>query len=109
MAEGDWTVYLTRCSDNTLYCGITTDVERRMLEHNCGRGARYTRSRTPIKLVYTECHLDRASASRREYEIKQLTRDEKDDLVAGHRRSEAGEAGAEESTKDRTRSRRAPM
>lgn len=81
MADGDWMVYLTRCGDDTLYCGITTDVDRRVREHNQGRGARYTRTRTPVELVYAECHPDRATASKREYEIKQMTRQEKDDLV----------------------------
>lgn len=81
MTKADWTVYLARCRDDTLYCGITTDVSRRVREHNCGRGARYTRARTPVELVYAESHPDRASASRREYEIKQMSRQEKDDLV----------------------------
>lgn len=81
MTNAEWTVYLARCSDDTLYCGITTDVLRRVREHNRGHGARYTRARTPIELVYAESHPDRASASQREYEIKQMSRQEKDDLV----------------------------
>lgn len=82
MVDGSWTVYLALCGDDTLYCGITTDAERRVAEHNCGQGARYTRARTPVKLVYSECHADRASALKREYAIKQMTRQEKEDLVA---------------------------
>ena len=81
MTNAEWTVYLARCGDDTLYCGITTDVRRRVREHNRGCGARYTRTRTPVELVYAESHPDRASASRREYEIKQMSRQEKDELV----------------------------
>jgi putative endonuclease len=69
---GVWQVYLLRCADGTLYTGITTDLSRRVAEHNAGRGARYTRSRLPAELVYAEPAADRAAAQRREYAIRRL-------------------------------------
>ena len=71
-----WAVYMLRCSDGTFYTGITTDVARRVAEHNGeGRlGARYTRSRRPVTLVYTEPADSRAAAARREAAIKQMDR-----------------------------------
>jgi putative endonuclease len=76
-------VYIVRCSDNTLYTGITTDTERRIKEHNgeLPNGASYTHSRQPVTLVYSEEHPDRATASKREYMIKQLPRDKKLELI----------------------------
>lgn len=74
-------VYVLRCADDTLYTGWTTDIERRLREHNAGRGAKYTRSRTPVQLAYTEPHPDRASAQRREIEIKRLSRRQKLALI----------------------------
>lgn len=68
------TVYIVRCSDDTLYTGYTTDVKRRVLEHNQQRGAKYTRGRTPVTLVYTEFHPSRSQALKREHEIKALSR-----------------------------------
>ena len=74
-----WWVYMLRCADGTLYTGITTDVTRRIAEHNGegGPGARYTRSRRPVELLYSEAAADRAEASRREAAIKQLDRSRK--------------------------------
>jgi putative endonuclease len=71
-----WFVYMLRCADGTLYTGITTDVDRRLAEHNGdqGLGARYTRSRRPVTLAYVESAGDRAEAARREAAIKQLDR-----------------------------------
>jgi len=71
-----WFVYLLRCADGTLYTGITTDVERRVAEHNGnhGLGARYTRSRRPVTLAHVEPACSRAEAARREAAIKQLDR-----------------------------------
>jgi len=71
-----WLVYVVECSDGTLYTGCTTDLERRLAEHNgCDRkGAKYTRSRRPVKLMYAEQHDSRANASRRELAIKRLDR-----------------------------------
>ena len=70
-------VYLLRCSDNSLYCGYATDVMRRLAEHNSGKGAKYTRSRLPAVLVYTEELPTRSDAMRREAAIKKLTRQKK--------------------------------
>lgn len=77
MTEGTWSVYILRCADGTLYTGIAPDVEKRLQKHNKGKGAKYTRGRTPVELVYQEEWPDRAQASRREYQIKQLSRAEK--------------------------------
>lgn len=76
-----WQVYLLRCSDDSLYCGITTDVERRLAEHNRGTGAKYTRSRRPVELVYVETVEGRSAAARREHAIKRLSRSEKENLM----------------------------
>ena len=74
----DWYVYILKCSDNSLYTGITVDIERRVGEHNTSKkGAKYTRSRRPVQMVYYETHLDRSSASKRESAIKKLSRSEK--------------------------------
>jgi putative endonuclease len=71
-----WCVYMLRCADGTLYTGITTDIARRIAEHNgeSGLGARYTRSRRPVQLVYVEAAANRAGAARREAAIKKLDR-----------------------------------
>ncbi len=75
-------VYILECSDSTLYTGIATDVDRRLDEHNnSDKGAKYTKIRRPVRLVYSETQKDRSSASKREYAIKQLTRNEKLDLI----------------------------
>lgn len=74
-------VYIVECADGTFYTGYTTDVPRRVAEHNAGTGARYTRGRTPVELVYTERFSVKSSALRREYEIKQLPRAKKEALV----------------------------
>lgn len=77
-----WSVYIVRCADNSLYTGITTDINRRVKEHNSSsKGARYTQSRRPVVLVYSENHPNRATASQREYAIKQLSRHEKEQLI----------------------------
>jgi len=79
----DQYVYILRCADDTLYTGYTTDPERRLAEHNAGQGAKYTRGRTPVELVYLECHGSRSTAMSREYELKQLRRAEKRRLIDG--------------------------
>jgi putative endonuclease len=76
-----WTVYVARCCDGSLYTGITTDPARRLAEHNAGGGAAYTRSRTPLVLVYSERARSRSMALRREHAIKRLTRAQKEALV----------------------------
>ncbi|MCF6205707.1 MAG: GIY-YIG nuclease family protein [Sulfurovum sp.] len=80
-------VYMLECADGTLYTGIATDVKRRVEEHNhSDKGAKYTRSRRPVKLVYQEAFEDRSSASKREYHIKKkLCRKEKLQLVQKHK------------------------
>ena len=74
-------VYIVRCSDGTLYTGWTTDPQRRCRTHNLGKGARYTRSRRPVSLVYTEELPSREAALRREIEIKKMTRSQKEKLI----------------------------
>jgi len=74
-------VYVLSCVDDTFYTGYTTDVERRVAEHNAGEGAKYTRGRTPVELVHVETYDSRSAALSREYEIKQLSRPEKAALV----------------------------
>ncbi|MFW5993998.1 MAG: GIY-YIG nuclease family protein [Halanaerobiaceae bacterium] len=74
-------VYIVKCSDNTLYTGYTNDPVRRIEEHNSGDGAKYTRGRRPVKLVYLEEFADKSEAMKREYEIKQLSRTDKLELI----------------------------
>ena len=74
-------VYILRCADGTLYTGWTTDVEKRLETHNSGKGAKYTRSRRPVELVYTEEFEDKIEAQHREREIKKLTREGKEKLI----------------------------
>ena len=76
-------VYMVRCADGSLYTGWTTDVARRVAEHNAGRGAAYTRQRGPVELVYSETLPDRSAALRREEEIKRRGRRYKELLVRG--------------------------
>lgn len=81
----EYFVYIVECADKTLYTGITTDVERRVHEHNnLDIGAKYTAVRRPVTLLMSECYPDRKSATKREYEIKQMTRTEKLRLIAEH-------------------------
>lgn len=77
-----WSVYIILCSDRSLYTGISTDVERRFQQHKAGGGAKYFRGRQPICIVYREAGYSRAEASRRENQIKQLSRAEKLRLAA---------------------------
>ena len=77
-----WHVYIVECADGTYYTGITTDVERRINEHNYSfKSAKYTRSRRPVKLVYVETSENRSTASRRENQIKKLNRSKKTLLI----------------------------
>jgi len=78
-----WYVYIVECVDTSLYTGITTDLRRRMQEHRSGIGAKYTRAHKISKLLYTETYPSRSEASKREVEIKQLSRPEKYQLVRG--------------------------
>ena len=74
-------VYILRCSDDTLYTGWTTSLERRVRSHNNGKGSKYTRVRLPVEIVYFEEFEDKKDAMKREYEIKQLSRKEKLKLI----------------------------
>lgn len=76
-----WYVYIVECSDGTLYTGITNDVEKRINKHNSGKGAKYTRSRTPVVVKKTWEVENRSEASKMEYKIKKLKRDEKLKLI----------------------------
>jgi putative endonuclease len=77
-----WYVYVARCADGTLYCGIARDVVRRILEHDAGKGARYTRGRGPLRVVLVRRCRDKGRALRLEYAIKQLSRRQKEALIA---------------------------
>lgn len=79
----NWQVYIILCSDDSLYTGITTDVQRRFIQHASGAGAKYFRGRRPLRVVYQEGGHTRVSASRREVAIKALARSEKLALAAG--------------------------
>ena len=76
-----WVTYMVRCSDGTLYTGVTNDLEKRVKTHNAGKGAKYTRSRLPVTLVYMETHYDRSTAQRAEAELKGLKRAEKIEMI----------------------------
>ena len=76
-----WHVYIIECSDGSLYTGITNDLEKRITAHNDGRGAKYTKSRRPVRLRYSEPAADRKNASQREYTIKSLRKAAKIHLI----------------------------
>jgi putative endonuclease len=84
-AEMNWQAYIVLCSDNTFYTGITTDFQRRFSQHASGRGAKYFRSRQPVKVVYLESGHTRSTAGKREVEIKKLTRIDKRILISSER------------------------
>lgn len=75
--------YILKCSDNTLYTGWTNDLEKRLKAHNAGKGAKYTKTRLPVEIVYYEVFEDKIDAMKREYAIKQLSRKEKLKLIQG--------------------------
>jgi len=76
-----WFCYLLRCADDTLYCGITNDLDKRLAAHNAGTASKYTRARVPVKLVFAERCANRSEASRRESEIKNMSRASKLELL----------------------------
>jgi predicted GIY-YIG superfamily endonuclease len=78
-----WYLYIIHCSDNSLYTGVTTDVSRRVKEHNLKTGGIYTRTRTPVELIYQESHPNRSSALKRELQIKKWPRTKKLALING--------------------------
>ena len=75
-------VYILKCSDNTLYTGITNDLEHRISMHNSGKGAKYTKARRPVVLQFSEIVEDKSMALKREIEIKKLSRKEKQNLIS---------------------------
>lgn len=76
-----WVCYLLRCADDTFYCGITNDMEKRLAAHNAGEGAKYTRGRLPVKVAYSESCADKSAALKRELQIKGLSRAAKEALL----------------------------
>jgi len=82
-----WWLYVVKCCDDTLYTGVTTDLQRRVKEHNEGpRGAKYTRSRRPVRLVHSRKFVDRSSAQKAEHAFKKLTRARKIKEIAGDKK-----------------------
>ncbi|KUK79677.1 MAG: endonuclease [Microgenomates bacterium 39_7] len=81
MKKQSWVVYIVQCADGTLYTGCTNNLESRLLTHNQDKGAKYTRGRTPVKLKYSKKCTSRSEAQQLEYEIKQLPRKEKEELL----------------------------
>jgi putative endonuclease len=80
-----WTVYFLRCNDNSLYTGITTDIKRRLHQHNNTKlGAKYTRARRPVVLVYSETAVDKSAASKREYQLRTLSKKQKETLALSY-------------------------
>ncbi len=79
--DTNWELYILRCGDGSLYTGISRDAEKRLAAHRSGKGAKYTRGRGPLTLVYRELCTDHSEALRREYAIKRLTRTEKEQLI----------------------------
>lgn len=79
-----WWLYVLRCGDGTLYVGITTDVDRRLAQHQAGKGAKYTRGRNPLEVVHRECVGGKGDALRRERAVKRLSRAEKLSLAGLH-------------------------
>ena len=79
----NWVCYLLRCADDTLYCGISNDMEKRLAAHNAGEGAKYTRGRIPVSVVYRESCADKSAALKREIQIKRLSRSAKQALLQG--------------------------
>jgi len=78
----DWYLYVLLCADGTYYTGVTTDVTRRLEEHNASpKGAKYTKTRRPVEMVYWTCFRDRSSAQKAEYKFKQLTRKQKEKTI----------------------------
>lgn len=76
-----WFVYIIQCSDNSLYTGVTNDLKRRIKEHNDKLGGKYTRVRTPVRLVYKEKHIGKSAALKREIQIKKLKKEQKTTLI----------------------------
>lgn len=86
--EKQYHVYLLECCDKTLYCGYTTDIAKRVAKHNQGKGAKYTKGRLPVRLVYKESYNSKTEALKREYNIKQLSRERKLALIEKENKDE---------------------
>jgi putative endonuclease len=84
MKSDSWFVYIVKCSDGTLYCGATNDLEKRIEKHNSGKGAKYTRTRVPVVIVFSETALNKSAAFKRECAIKKMSRTRKLELIKGH-------------------------
>ncbi len=80
----NWHVYMLRCSGGSLYTGITTDIKRRVEQHNIGTGSKYTRAHLPIELVWSECAKSESDAKKREAEVKKLSKQNKELLINNH-------------------------
>jgi putative endonuclease len=100
-----WCVYILRCRDGSLYTGATNDLPARLVVHGAGKGGAYTRSRLPVRLVYSERARDRSAALRREWALKQLSRAEKVALVRGRGKRQRRGAPAGASVQRRGRAR----
>jgi putative endonuclease len=85
-----WFVYMVRCADGSLYCGLALDPVRRTRVHNAGRGADYTARRLPVKLVYVECHPSKSAARLRETQIKSWRSERKEQLISGFPSASSG-------------------
>lgn len=85
MVIGMYYVYILKCCDGTLYCGYTNDVEKRFETHQSGKGAKYTRGRLPLELVYTEEFETKSEAMKRECEIKKMNREKKMEIIENQR------------------------
>lgn len=83
--ENNWNLYILRCGDGSLYTGITTDVDKRLEMHRTGKGAKYTKGRGPLELVYQEHGLSHSEALKREYALKQLPKELKERLIDSQR------------------------
>ena len=85
MNDEEWFVYIVLCQDDTLYCGVTKNIDIRIEKHNNGKGAKYiNRNRRPVELSYQEGPMGKSEAFKREYQIKQFTKKKKQDLIEGN-------------------------
>jgi putative endonuclease len=92
VSETNWYLYILQCNDNSFYTGVTKDLRSRVERHNLGQGAKYTRSRRPVKLIYYEEHVTESDVKRREFEIKGWRREKKERLVRGFPSKRLGNA-----------------
>jgi putative endonuclease len=82
LSSHSWVVYILRCKDSTLYTGISKNAKKRVVTHNAGKGARYTKTRRPVVMVYVETGFTHGEALKREYKIKQLSKAKKEELIS---------------------------